>query len=145
MKNQLRKFDRSGSFFPTFFNHYFNDDLFNNFFVGDLPATNVTETDKAFNIEVSIPGFKKEDIKIAIEKNVLSISAQTEINNEEKDKNEKILRREFRKSSFERRFTIPDNIDTENIEAVQKDGILSISLPKKDKTLENKVKTIDIK
>lgn len=145
MKNQLRKFDRSGSFFPTFFNHYFNDDLFNNFFEGDLPATNVTETDKAFNIEVSIPGFKKEDIKIAIEKNVLSISAQTEINNEEKDKNEKILRREFRKSSFERRFTIPDNIDTENIEAVQKDGILSISLPKKDKTLENKVKTIDIK
>lgn len=145
MKNQLRKFDRSGSFFPTFFNHYFNDDLFNNFFEGDLPATNVTETDKAFNIEVSIPGFNKEDIKIAIEKNILNISAHTEVENEEKGENEKILRREFKKSSFERRFTIPDNIDTENIEAAQKDGILSISLPKKDKAIEDKVKTIEIK
>ncbi|WP_108822385.1 Hsp20/alpha crystallin family protein [Dysgonomonas sp. Marseille-P4361] len=145
MKNQLRKFDRSGRFFPTFFNHYFNDDLFNNFFEGDLPATNVTETDKAFNIEVSIPGFNKEDIKIAIEKNILNISAHTEVENEEKGENEKILRREFKKSSFERIFTIPDNIDTENIEAAQKDGILSISLPKKDKAIEDKVKTIEIK
>lgn len=145
MKNQLRKFDRSGSLFPTFFNHYLNDDLFNNFFEGDLPATNVTETDKAFNIELSIPGFKKEDIKIAIEKNVLSISAQTEIDKQEKDENEKVLRREFRKSSFERRFTIPDNIDTENIEAGQKDGVLQITLPKKDMAIEDKVKTIEIK
>lgn len=145
MKNQLRKFDRSGSFFPTFFNHYFNDDLFNSFFEGDLPATNVTETDSAFNIEVSIPGFRKEDIKIAIEKNILSISALTEIENQEKDENEKVLRREFKKSSFERRFTVPDNIDTENIEATQKDGVLSISLPKKDKAIEDKVKTIEIK
>lgn len=145
MRNQLRKFDRGGSFFPTFFNHYLNDDLFNNFVEGDLPATNITETNKAFNIELSIPGFKKDDIKIAIEKNILSISAQTETNNEEKDENEKVLRREFRKSSFERRFTIPENIDTNSIEASQKDGVLQITLPKKDKAIEDKVKTIEIK
>ncbi|MDU1892464.1 MAG: Hsp20/alpha crystallin family protein [Dysgonomonas sp.] len=145
MRNQIRKFDRNGSFFPSIFNSYFNDNLFNNFVEGDLPATNVSETEKAFNIELSVPGFNKEDIKVEIEKNILTISAQTEEKKEEKDVNEKVLRQEFRKSSFSRRFTIPENIDTESIVASQQDGVLSITLPKQDKTLEDKIKKIEIK
>lgn len=145
MRNQVRRFDRSGSFFPTFFNHYLNDDIFNNFTEGNLPATNVSETDKYFSIELSVPGFKKDDIKIEVGKDILKISAETEMSNEEKDEDKKVLRREFKKSSFVRSFTIPENIDTENISAIQKDGILHISLPKQDKALENKVKKIEIK
>ena len=64
--------------------------------------------------------------------------------NEEKDENEKVLRREFKKSSFTRSFTIPEDIDTDNISAVQKDGILQITLPKQDKAIEDKVKKIEI-
>jgi HSP20 family protein len=143
MKNQLSRFDRRGSFFPAFFPDI-NDDVFG-FADENLPATNVSENEKAFNIELSVPGFKKEDVKIEIEKNVLKISAENEINNEEKDENEKTLRREFRKSSFCRSFTIPDNIDTEHISASQKDGVLQIALPKLNKAIENKVKKIDIK
>jgi len=144
MRNQLvRRFDRNGSFFPTFFSNYVNDDLFN-FVNGNLPATNVSENEKAFNIELSVPGFKKEDIKIEIEKNVLKISAQNEVKNEEKDENEKVLRQEFKTSSFSRSFTIPENIDTENIAAVQKDGVLQVTLPKMNKALEDKVKKIEI-
>ena len=82
MRNQIRKFDRFGSFFPSVVNNYLNDDLFNNFFEGDLPAVNINETEKAFNIELSVPGYNKEDINIEIEKNLLKISAQNEIKKE---------------------------------------------------------------
>lgn len=144
MRNQLRKFDRSGSFFPTFFN-YFNDDVLNPFTNETVPATNVSENDKAFNIELSVPGFSKDDIKIEIDKDMLNISAQSEVENEEKDENDKVLRREFKKSSFSRSFSIPENIDTENISASQVNGVLHITLPKQNKAIENKVKQIEIK
>ena len=144
MRNQLRKFDRSGNFFPAFLSNYVNDDLFNNLINGNFPATNVSENEIAFNIELSVPGFNKEDIKIEIEKDVLKISAQSETSSEEKDENKKVLRQEFKKSSFTRSFSIPENIDTENISAIQKDGILEITLPKQTKAIEDKVKKIEI-
>jgi HSP20 family protein len=144
MRNQLRRYDRNGSFFPTFFSNYFNDEVLNSLGSAYLPATNISENEKAFNIELSVPGFDKDDIKIEIEKDVLKISAQNEMKNEEKDENEKVLRREFKKSSFTRSFTIPEDIDTDNISAVQKDGILQITLPKQDKAIEDKVKKIEI-
>ncbi|WP_029902105.1 Hsp20/alpha crystallin family protein [Prevotella sp. 10(H)] len=141
MRNQLRRFDRSGSFLPTFF---LNDGFFNFADDNSLPATNVSENEKAFNIELSVPGFNKEDIKIEIEKDVLKVSAEIEMKNEQKDENEKVLRREFRKSSFVRSFTLPEGIDAESISASQKDGILQITLPKQTKVIEDKVKKIEI-
>ncbi|MDU1904453.1 MAG: Hsp20/alpha crystallin family protein [Dysgonomonas sp.] len=146
MNNQVKKFDRRGGVLPSFFNRYWNDDFFDNFFDGDrLPATNVKENEKEFKLELSVPGFDKEDFNIEIDKNVLKISARKEVKNEEKDENDKILRQEFGYSSFSRSFMIPENVDTEHIAAKQKDGILEISLPKMDKALEDKVKKIEIK
>lgn len=145
MRNQLRRFERNGNIFPAFFNHYLNDDLFSNFMEENLPATNVAETEKDFSIELSVPGFNKNDIKIEIEKNILTISAESKVSSEEKDDDKKVLRREFRKSSFTRSFTIPENINAENISAEQIDGILRITLPKQEKVLEDKVKKIEIK
>ncbi len=144
MKNQLRRFDRSGNFFPSFFSSYLNDDVFNNLAENSLPATNISESENSFGIELSVPGFKKEDIKIEIEKNILKVSAQSEENTEEKDENEKVLRREFKTSSFVRSFTIPENVDTESITASQKDGVLQITLPKQINAIEDKVKKIEI-
>ncbi|MDR2956383.1 MAG: Hsp20 family protein [Prevotella sp.] len=144
MRNQIRRFDRTGSFLPSFFNHYLNDDLYNNIMSSGLPATNISENEKEYIVELSVPGFKKEDINIEVEKNILKISAQSEMKNEEKDQDQKVLRREFKKSSFTRSFSIPENIDIENIMANQEDGVLRVILPKQLDKEEDKIKKIEI-
>ncbi|MFR9165200.1 MAG: Hsp20/alpha crystallin family protein [Dysgonomonas sp.] len=144
MNNQVRKFNPRRGFLPSIFN--VDDDFFTNFFEGsNLPAANVVENEKEYRVELSVPGFDKNDFKIEVEKNVLNISANKESRKEEKDENEKILRQEFTSSSFSRSFVLPENVDTENINAAQKDGVLKISLPKMDKAKEDKVKKIEIK
>ncbi|MCD8044277.1 MAG: Hsp20 family protein [Tannerellaceae bacterium] len=134
--------DRDRGLFPGLFGRFPGVDFFN--MENDLPAVNVKENDKEFNLEVSVPGYDKGDINVDIDKNVLTISAKKETNNEEKD-GEKVLRQEFSSSTFFRSFTIPENIDTEKIEAKQENGVLNISLPKLDKALEDKKKKIEIK
>lgn len=144
MNNQLKRNDSRRRFLPSFFG--FNDDFFTNFFEGNnLPAANVIENDKGFRIDLSVPGFDKNDFKVEVDKNVLTISASKENKKEEKDENEKIVRQEFSSASFSRSFILPDNVDTENIEASQKDGVLNITLPRKEKALEESIKKIEIK
>lgn len=141
--NMNRKNKDSG-LLPAFFNSYWNDDFLNNFFDGGIPATNVVENKNEFKIQLSTPGLGKEDFKIEIDKNILTISAERETNREQKSDDETILRHEFGYTSFSRRFSIPEGIDTENIKASQKDGILQIVLPKMEKAKEDKVKKIEI-
>ncbi|WP_421918768.1 Hsp20/alpha crystallin family protein [Marinifilum sp.] len=95
---------------------------------GFRPAANVLEEEKYFLIEVSIPGFAKEDVKINIENDSLKISVEKK--SEEKEK--KYLRREFGASKFERSFKLADTIDQQKISAEVKDGILNITLPKNE-------------
>lgn len=143
MNNQLKKFDSRRGFFPSLFN--VSDEFFTDFFKGNsVPAANIVENDREFRVELSVPGFDKNDFKVVVEKNILTVSANKESKKEEKDENEKMLRREFYSSSFSRSFVLPENVDAENIGAEQKDGVLKISLPKVDK-VEDKVKTIEIK
>lgn len=144
MVPNTNKPNKSSGLLPAFFNNYWNDDFFHNFFDGGVPATNVVENKKEFKIEVSTPGLSKEDFKIEINKNILSITAEKRIEKEEKDENEKILRHEFGYTSFSRRFSIPEGINTENITATQKNGVLKIVLPKEEKAKEDKVKQIEI-
>ncbi|MDR1706610.1 Hsp20/alpha crystallin family protein [Dysgonomonas sp.] len=144
MNNQLKKIDPRRDFFPSFFK--MNDDFFTDFFKGsNMPAVNIVENNKEFRIELSVPGFNKDDFKIEIEKNVLTISASQESKREEKNEDEKIHRQEFYSTSFSRSFVLPENIDTEHISAEQKDGILKIALPKLQDMPEDKVKKIEIK
>ncbi len=93
-----------------------------------MPATNVTEDDKAFHLEIAAPGFSKKDFKINLEKNTLTISSERKNEKEKEEMN--YNRREFGSGDFCRAFTLPENIDTENIKAEYKNGILSIELPK---------------
>lgn len=144
MSNLMKRNDRNGMY-PVFFNRYWDDDFFNNFVGSDLPAVNVKENKKEFKLEISAPGFEKDDIALNVENNVLTISAKKEVRNEEKGEDEKVLRQEFTSSSFYRSFTLPENIDTENISAKEKNGVLKISLPKMDKAPEDKKKKIEIK
>jgi HSP20 family protein len=106
------------------------------------PPVNIMENEQGFNIELIVPGIKKEAINIQIEKGLLIISYQ---HGENKDsKTEKLIKREFSIKRFKRTFSLDEKINTQAIDAKMDDGILTISLPLKEESVEPK-KTISIK
>ena len=98
---------------------------------GDIPAVNIKEDEKQYVLEMAAPGLKKEDFKISLDNDILTISREVEEKKEEK--NENYTRREFWFSNFSRSFTLPENIDLEKIKADYRSGILKITLPKDEK------------
>jgi HSP20 family protein len=121
----------------SFIDEFFNDNFWPRFLDGDrnyansnVPAVNVEESDKEFQIEVAAPGLDKKDFKVNIEENVLTISSSKESSTEEKEKG--YLRREFNYNSFSRSFTLPENTDATKINASHKNGVLNISIPKEE-------------
>ena len=90
---------------------------------------NIHETKDAYHLELSSPGLKKEDIKINVENDVLSISYEQK--EETKSEDYKTVRREFKYNSFKRSFTLNDKIDSGNIQGKYEDGILKVHIPKK--------------
>jgi len=136
---------RTRTSWPNLIDEFLNDSLMPGFFNCEtgqnVPAVNITEGKEDCKIEVAAPGIRKEDFKISLDNNVLSISSENEVKNETKDEN--VLRREFSYSAFSRSFTLPESVNGDKIKATHNDGILSIVVPKKD---EAKVKPIrDIK
>lgn len=112
---------------PSFFEDAFNGKDFASF----VPSVNISENEKEWNLEVSAPGFSKEDFKINLEKEVLTISAEHKTETTKDEKN--YTRREFSYGSFSRSFRIKENaVDVEKIAAAYENGILSLSLPKKE-------------
>jgi len=146
---------RSNSLNPAlnnFFDDFFAKDLFDwndkNFSGTDstLPSVNVKQTDNEFEIELASPGIKKQDFKIELDKNLLTISAEQKEEREEKNKNEKYTRREFNYRSFSRSFTLPaDVVQSDKIEAEYKDGILHITIPKNERAKPQPAKSIAVK
>lgn len=96
-----------------------------------LPLTNILEKNDSFELYMALPGVRKEDVKIDLEKNILSISSDRSAESKDKEADFKYTRREFVYGTFCRSFNLPDTIDTEKITADMKDGILKITLPKK--------------
>jgi HSP20 family protein len=107
----------------------------------NVPAVNVKETENSFRIEVAAPGLKKEDFKLSVENDVLTISS--EVKNETETKDEKYQRKEFGFSSFQRSFTLSEEVNKENIQARYTDGILYIELSKLEQ-VKPQPKTIEI-
>lgn len=96
-----------------------------------MPPVNVKETATAFALEVVAPGLKKENFNIEVDNDLLTVSS--EVKTEKSDEQEgKFTRREFRSASFKRSFKLPENVKPEEINAVYQDGILTVSLPKKE-------------
>jgi HSP20 family protein len=110
-------------------------------FKSTVPKVNIREDKKDFYLEVAAPGMSKEDFDVNLDNNVLTISGKKEHKKEEKDK---YNRREFSYTSFERSFYLPEVIDSEHIEAHYQDGILMITVPKKEESKEKSVKRISI-
>lgn len=131
---------------PSIVDAFFGDDLLLNFFdnsnVGTVPAVNIMENKDEFAIEVAAPGLEKKDFQVDFHNNVLSISCHKEFKDEQKD--EKIMRREFSYTAFKRSFSLPDGADSEKIKANYKEGILRVSIPKREEAKEKPARQISI-
>jgi len=126
--------------------------LFDNFFRGDrtpeestslslwTPAVDIEEREDAYSVKVELPGVSKEDVKITLESNTLTIRGDKKQEKEEKGKNYHRIERSY--GSFQRSFALPSTVKAEKIDASYKDGILEITLPKAE---EAKPKQIEVK
>jgi HSP20 family protein len=142
----------SERFFPTlpsFFDNLLTRDLMdwnNSNFSGTnttLPAVNIKENEDSFMIEVAAPGLTKEDFKVNLDQNRLTISSEK--SEEKNETEEKYSRREFSYQSFQRSFTLPEGtVDGDKIAARYNDGILQVTLPKREEIKPKPARTIEI-
>ena len=139
--------------FPSVLNHFFSGDLMAPMAIGGnnsnysatnttLPKVNIRETDDDFRVELAAPGMKKEDFKIEFDNGDLSISSEVEYKD---DENVKYTRREFSFQSFKRTFNVAvELLDSEKISAKYENGILYVTLPKREEIKPKPAKQIEI-
>lgn len=101
-----------------------------------MPATNISENEKSFQIEMAVPGFSKKDISISIEKAMLKVSSQ--LPKEDDSQEQKFRMKEFGRRDFCRTFNLGESIDQEGIKAEFNNGILTITLPRKEEVILKK-------
>ena len=128
-KNQVRTNTRS-NFLNRFFDEDFVKATFDNHNLHHSAKVNITETEASFDIEIFAAGLVKDDFKINVEKDILTISAEKKT--EESETTKKYIRREFGFKAFKRSFQVPENVNIENIAARYENGILTVSLPKSE-------------
>jgi len=133
--------------FPTIFSDFFERDWFDmsnmSFNNSTMPAVNIKENKNEYLVEVAAPGMKKEDFNIEIDNNHLMISSEKEEKKEEKSEGE-FTRREFYYQTFKRSFVLPKTIEEGKIKADYQNGVLNISLPKKEEAKEKPKRLIKI-
>ena len=136
--------------FPNLFDDLFSRDLFDwnnsNFSTTGttLPAVNVKETAEAFEVEMAAPGMTKNDFKIELDSNRLTITSEKENKIEEKE-GEKYTKREFSYQSFQRTFQLPKEVvDADKIMAKYEDGVLHLMIPKKEEAKQKQPRMIQI-
>ena len=117
---------------PSIFNDFFNDEWFPmRAAMSAAPAINVKESDKAFEIEMAVPGMTKEDFKVHVnDKDQLVVSVEKKNEKKDEDKSSKFLRREFNYTRFEQALLLPENVDREAITAKVCSGVLHVVLTK---------------
>jgi HSP20 family protein len=108
-----------------------------------IPAVNITEKQDRYEISLAAPGMKKDDFDIDVEGNMLTISAETEQQKEEKE--QKHTRREFNYTSFSRSFTLPEGVVRDKIDATYENGLLRLMLPKTEEAKKPASKHISVK
>ena len=118
--------------FNDVFESFFNDSFLSDRMVSRVPAVNIAETDNEYQIELAAPGMKKDDFKVNLEKNLLSISVEKRSENTEANEAKKYNRREFSYTSFVRTFTLPESANYEQINAEYIDGVLKINVAKRE-------------
>lgn len=134
---------------PMLFDDSFKGDLFNwnnsNFSDTDttIPAVNIKENADNFTVEVAAPGMKKEDFKISLDGDTLTISSEKSTQEEKTD--ERYARKEFSYQSFQRTFNLHDEVvDKDKIEAKYENGLLHLIIPKKEEAKQKQARQIEI-
>ena len=129
------------------------DNAFNDFFSdaalskmnSTAPAVNVKDTEKAYVMEVAVPGIKKEFCRVNIDDNGnLEIAIENKLEHKEERKKEHYLRREFSYSNYQQSYVLPDDVDRDKISAKVTDGVLEINLPKVVKEVQKVQRSIDV-
>jgi HSP20 family protein len=144
----LVKTKPKGITIPSVFSDFFDTDRFfsprwfEREFAETLPAVNIKENGKQFSIELAVPGFGKDDFKINVEGDVITISAEKK--EEKKDESERFTRHEYSYNSFSRTFTLPQNANAEKVDARYDNGILKLVLPKKEEAKPSSRKEIKV-
>lgn len=132
-------------------NNWFDDNFFNTPVMAQTtttaPAVNVKEDSKQYVMEVAVPGLKKEQVNMSIDKDgYLTLSIENKNEQKDENKTEHYLRREFSYTSYRQSYALPDNVDADKIEANVADGVLKVVLPKVEKKEEKEdVKHIEVK
>ena len=130
---------------PLTLSDFFNEDFFPTFNrnTGSLPAVNIREDEKAFFLELAVPGMDKKDLRIEVKDDVLTISSEHK--EERQEDLEGYKRREFSYSSFCRSFYLPEDVNGEKIGATYKDGILNVEIPKlEEEKKKERIRSISI-
>ena len=121
-------------FFQDNLNRFFHDDFwgFNGFNQRESVPVNIRETEKTYEMEIVAPGLKKEDFKLQVTKDLLTISFEQKEGQEKGSKEDGWIQKEYRTQSFTRSFRLDDSVDTPKIAATYQNGMLNLSLPKKE-------------
>ena len=142
-KNNVAGLPSFSSWFDNFFENSLGTEFLSNFNTGiTLPAVNIKETSDEFVLELAIPGMKKSDFTIDVENKILSIAS--EVKHEDEETKDHYTKREFGYSSFKRTFTLPDSVESDKVKASYKDGVLMITLPKREEAKQKPPKRIEI-
>ncbi len=134
------RYTSSNDFIPTSFGNlidrFFNDSVTRagGSAYSFVPRVDILEAEKSFEIQLAVPGLEKEDFKIDLDDNRLTMSGERKFAKEKKENN--FYRVETQYGNFSRSFTLPDNVDSTKITAAYKNGILEITVPKDQKKLE---------
>ena len=141
---------RNNDYLPGRRSYHNADDMFN-WFASEMPAfggcstyplANVLESEDDFRIELMVPGYKKDEIRVQVENGMLSISHEPSDNGEEKAY--KYVSREFSQKAFSRKFKLSDRLNSGKIAAKYENGVLNISIPKKEEAKAKPVQEISI-
>lgn len=142
---------KRNEFLPHVFDDFFSKDLWdwglnnNSSTNTTIPAVNIRETSEAFEVEMAAPGMNKEDFKVELDGNMLTITSELQKENEERE-GQRYTRREFSYQSFRRTFQLPkDVVDADKIEAKYENGVLRLLVPKKEEAKPKPPKTIQIR
>jgi HSP20 family protein len=143
---------RKTDMFPSFFDDFFTRDIMNwglsnnSHTNTNIPAVNIKETNDHFEVEMAAPGMTKNDFRIELDGNQLTITSEKENQNVENNENNNYSRKEFSYQSFQRRFQLPkDVVDADKIEARYENGLLHLMIPKKEEAKQRPPRMIQIK
>lgn len=136
---------------PGLFEDFLSRELFNwensNFSSTSttVPSINIKETNENYEVEVAAPGLDKKDFNVSLDNNMLTISCAKSVSKEDKGENENYTRREFSYQSFQRSFELPNVVDEDRINAHYDNGLLHLTIPKKEEAKQKEPKLIEIK